>query len=61
MFKYARAVKQKVWNDAENRERDWVETLKIGACEAREVRARKGKFMTRGGGDEDIETRSLKF
>ena len=26
---YARAVKQKVWNEAENRERDWGETLKI--------------------------------
>ena len=24
MFKYARAVKQKVWNEAEKRERDWV-------------------------------------
>ena len=24
---YARAVKQKVWNEAENRERDWGETL----------------------------------
>ena len=23
---YARAVKQKVWNEAENRERDWGET-----------------------------------
>ena len=30
VFKYARAVKQKVWNEAENRERDWGETLKIG-------------------------------
>ena len=40
-FKYARAVKQKVWNEAENRERDWGETLKIWACEARELRARK--------------------
>ena len=29
VFRYARAVKQKVWNDAENRERDWGETLKI--------------------------------
>ena len=29
VFKYARAVKQKVWNEAENRERDWGETLKI--------------------------------
>ena len=26
VFKYARAVKQKVWNEAENRERDWRET-----------------------------------
>ena len=25
VFKYARAVKQKVWNEAENRERDWGE------------------------------------
>ena len=24
VFKYARAVKQKVWNEAENRERDWL-------------------------------------
>ena len=29
VFKYAWAVKQKVWNEAENRERDWGETLKI--------------------------------
>ena len=29
VFKYARAVKQKVWNEAENRERDWGETLKV--------------------------------
>ena len=29
VFKYARAVKQKVWNEAENRERDWGERLKI--------------------------------
>ena len=41
VFKYARAVKQKVWNEAENRERDWGETLKIRACEARVLRARK--------------------
>ena len=27
VFKYARAVKQKVWNTAENRERDWGETF----------------------------------
>ena len=32
VFKYARAVKQKVWNEAENRERDWGETLKIRNC-----------------------------
>ena len=25
--KYARAVKQKVWNEAENRARDWGETV----------------------------------
>ena len=30
VFKYVRAVKQKVWNEAENRERDWGETLKYG-------------------------------
>jgi len=50
VFKYARAVKQKVWNEAENSERDWGETLKIRflfscltplACEARALRARK--------------------
>ena len=48
---YGRAVKQKVWNEAENIERDWGETLKIRffslashalrACEARALRARK--------------------
>ena len=32
VFKYARAVKQKVWNGAENRERDWGETLKNTDC-----------------------------
>ena len=32
VFKYAWAVKQKVWNEAENRERD---------CEARSLRTRK--------------------
>ena len=26
-FKYTRAVKRKVWNEAENGERDWGETL----------------------------------
>ena len=29
VFKYARAVKQRVWNEAENSERDWGEMLKI--------------------------------
>ena len=29
LLKYARAVKQKVWNEAEKREWDWGETLKI--------------------------------
>ena len=37
VFKYARAVKQKVWNEAENRERDYA----LRACEARAVRAHK--------------------
>ena len=47
VFKYARAVKQKVWNKAENRERDWGETLfslasqALRACEARALHARK--------------------
>ena len=29
VVKYTRAVKQKVWNEAENRERDWGKTLKF--------------------------------
>ena len=37
VFKYARAVKQKVWNEVENRERDWG----AWACEARAARERK--------------------
>ena len=41
VFKYARVVKQKVWNEAETRERDWEEALKIRACEARALRVRK--------------------
>ena len=43
-----RAVKQKVWNEVENRERDWGETLffslashALRTCEARALRARK--------------------
>ena len=50
VLKYARAVKQKVWGEAENSERDWGETLKIQfffsrlashALRACEARARK--------------------
>ena len=45
VFKYARAVKQKVWNEAVNSERDWGETLKIRFSLAsharRALRARK--------------------
>ena len=41
VFKYARAVKQKVWNEAENRERDWGETLKFFSRLTRPLRARK--------------------
>ena len=29
VFKYARGVKQKVWNEAENTERDWRETVRL--------------------------------
>ena len=40
VFKYARAVKQKVWNEADNRERDWGETVSFllplgGSCASR--------------------------
>ena len=31
VFKYARAVKQKVWDEAENRERDWVVFLSLAS------------------------------
>ena len=52
VFKHARAVKQKVCNEAENRERDWGESLffspfflsphtPVRACEARALRAHK--------------------
>ena len=43
VFKYAQAVKQKAWNEAENRERDWGETVFFlsRACEAPALRARK--------------------
>ena len=29
VFKYARAAKQKVWNEAENTEQDWGETVRL--------------------------------
>ena len=52
VFKHARAVKQKVWNEAENRERDWGETLKIvvfflspHTCETRALRATLYRFL----------------
>ena len=38
VFKYGRAVKQKVWNEAENIERDWGETLKIRLRQVRRAR-----------------------
>ena len=47
VFKYARAVKQKVLNEAENREREWGERFlslvshALRACEARALRALK--------------------
>ena len=44
VFKYARAVKQKVWNDAENRERDWGETINFFFSRlARPTRVQKEK------------------
>ena len=46
VFSHARTAKQTIWNEAENREPDWGETLKIRffslasqACEARAPRA----------------------
>ena len=43
VFSHARTAKQTIWNEAENRERDWGETLKIRltSCETRPLRARK--------------------
>ena len=42
VFKYARVVKQKVWNEAEKRERDWGETLfSRRACDASALRVCK--------------------
>ena len=47
LFKYPRAVKQKVWNEAENRDPDWGETLfslashALRAYKARAFHARK--------------------
>ena len=50
VFKYARAVKQKVWNEAENRERDWETRfffLSVFFSLSREVRAlRAPKTLT---------------
>ena len=43
VFKYARTVKQKVWNEDENRERDWGETLASHALRAREARALRAR------------------
>ena len=45
VFKYARAVKQKVWNEAKNRERDWGETLKIRSYRKRKPMDPKKKFV----------------
>ena len=42
VFKYARAVKQKIWNKPENREGDWGDASHVlRVCEARARRARK--------------------
>ena len=42
VFKYARAVKQKVWNEAENSEGDWGESFLFSRLTlARALRARK--------------------
>ena len=46
VLQYAREAKEKVWNEAENRDPVWGETLKIffsrlTPCEARALRARK--------------------
>ena len=38
VFKSGQAVKQKVWNEAENIERDWGETLKIRLRQVRRAR-----------------------
>ena len=39
VFKYARAVKQKVWNEAKNRERNWGETLFFFSLASHALRA----------------------
>ena len=38
VFKYARAVKQKVWNKAENRERDWGDVGRVRLARFARVR-----------------------
>ena len=44
VFKYGRAVKQKVCNEAENKGRDWGETLKILSSHTPVVRVRLARF-----------------
>ena len=39
VFKYTRAVKQKVWNEAKNRERNWGETLFFFSLASHALRA----------------------
>ena len=42
---FARGVKQKVWTEAKNRERDWEETLKILSPRARKTYATLYRFL----------------
>ena len=46
VFKYARAVKQKLWYEAENRERDWGETLKFFSLASHALEARARETLT---------------
>ena len=45
VFKYARAVKLKVWSEAENREQDWGETLFSLASHAQDSYATLYRFL----------------
>ena len=45
VFKYARAVKLKVWSEAENREQDWRETLFSLASHAQDSYATLYRFL----------------